>query len=126
MGECTGTASRSLRTDPESKSQIALEHLSRVHISEPETAIFQVHAANQIRFRRCYDSVALKIPDSFREKHESLVGKLASDELTASINVRRLVVDWLNSVDSGPWLMIIDIADDSDTFFQVRSQIRSL
>jgi hypothetical protein len=61
-----------------------------------------VHAGTQARFEEAYRSIAdrLQLP----RRHNS------------DVDVLRLVHDWLLNVENGPWLMILDNADDSDVF----------
>jgi hypothetical protein len=67
-----------------------------------------VHGGTVVRFEESYRSLAnvLTLPD----RHEP------------SVNVLALVRDWLQLADATPWLIILDNADEMETFFPVRSQ----
>ncbi|KAI7970683.1 hypothetical protein EIK77_003083 [Talaromyces pinophilus] len=82
---------------------IAIEYTYRVRESAPNTWIFWVHASNTTRFEQGYREVAVatKIPGRDDPKCDIL----------------ELVKKWLCDETNGNWLMILDNADDMDTFF---------
>lgn len=84
------------------KSRIAIEYCYRYRARQPDGHVFWVHASNHARFREGYSDIAreLALPNHSRE-----------DSL-------QLVPRWLNNDANGPWLLILDNADDSDTFFR--------
>ena len=85
------------------KSQPAIEHAFWIQETYPETSVFWVHAGSVDRFRQSYAEIAREcaIPGT-EDKKEDL------------LEVVRL---WLLKSDSGPWVMIIDNADDGRIFF---------
>ncbi|PON25783.1 hypothetical protein TGAM01_v205220 [Trichoderma gamsii] len=89
------------------KSQIAIEFAYRVHIASPETSVFWVHGGTEAKFEESYRSLAnaLALPD----RHDP------------STNVLALVRDWLQRIEAPPWLIILDNADEMETFFPSKS-----
>ncbi|KXH54110.1 hypothetical protein CSAL01_10489 [Colletotrichum salicis] len=87
-----------------SKTQIALAYAYWVHETFPEVSVFWAHASNRQRFRQAFISIA------------QVCGILGYDEKKAATLL--LVKQWLESKKSGPWLLIIDNADDKGIFFR--------
>lgn len=88
------------------KSQIAIEYSYRLKEQFPQTWIFWVHASNAARFEEGYRTIANRI-------------KLPGwDEPKA--NILQLVSNWLCDEENGPWIMILDNADDSTIFLDPR------
>ncbi len=87
----------------ESKSQIAIEYAYRLRKRSPTKSVFWVHANNAVRFEQSYRNIAttVKIPGIEDPK----------------VDVLNLVFQWLDSGESGDWLLILDNADDADMFF---------
>ncbi|KAJ3947065.1 uncharacterized protein N0V96_003450 [Colletotrichum fioriniae] len=85
------------------KTQIALAYAYWLRETSPEVSVFWVHASNRQRFRQAFTSIAqvCGIPGYDGKKADTLL----------------LVKQWLESDKSGPWLLIIDNADDKDVFF---------
>jgi hypothetical protein len=92
------------------KSQIAIEYAYRVRDESPTTWVFWVHASKQARFEEGYQRIAeaTRLDGWDNPKADAL----------------RLVCNWLCDESNGPWVMIIDNADDSSVFFSplTRSQ----
>ena len=86
------------------KSQIAIEYAYRLHEKSPATSVFWVHANNNARFEQSYRNIATaaKIPGIEDPKADVL----------------NLVFQWLGSVESGDWLLILDNADDTNVTFR--------
>ncbi len=86
-----------------SKTQIALAFVYWVRQEYRNVSIFWVHASNAERFSQAFFQMAetCKIPGH-------------NDPET---NVLPLVKTWLEREDQGPWLMVIDNADDAEIFF---------
>ena len=65
--------------------------------------MFWVHASTRQRFDQAYTDIArrLELPGWRDPSYDTL----------------RLVSDWLNEADNESWLMVLDNADDLDTFF---------
>ena len=84
------------------KSQLGIEYAYRVRERAPETWVFWVHAGTQARFEEGYRTIA---------KVASIPGW---DDPKADI--LRLVWSWLCYESNGPWVLIVDSADDSDVF----------
>uniref|UniRef100_A0A0D2YA73 Uncharacterized protein n=1 Tax=Fusarium oxysporum (strain Fo5176) TaxID=660025 RepID=A0A0D2YA73_FUSOF len=74
--------------------------------------IFWVHASSKPRFEEAYRTIAerMKLPKR--------------DE--PSTDILALVRDWLQNDESGPWLMILDNADDINLFYPKGTDERSL
>ena len=85
------------------KSQLAIEYCYRYHEHNPAANIFWVHASNLPSLDQGYKYIARKL---------SLPGW---DELDQ--NTFQTVCDWLSDIEHGPWLMVLDSADDLDLFF---------
>src|SRR5207248_1804713 len=85
------------------KTQIAIEFAYRCQERYSELSIFWVTASSRAQFERDYYHIA---------RRAQLPGW---NDLNS--NVLKLVSDWLESHESGHWLMFLDNADDSDTFF---------
>lgn len=84
-----------------SKSQLAIEYAHRVRRQSPDTSVFWLYASNAARVEESYKGVAELL---------SLPGRK-----DPSTNVMQLVVDYLNSNESGKWLMIVDNVDTQIT-----------
>lgn len=86
-----------------SKRQIALEYLYRLKDTCTDMSVFWVQGHNAEQFRQSYTAIALEcsIPGYDDPK----------------VQVLPLVKHWLERKDGGPWLMIIDDANDADLFF---------
>lgn len=87
-----------------SKSQLALQYVHSIRHARPQTFVFWVHASTRARFEEAYKDIAdrLQLPER-------------SDPKT---NVLRLVSDWLLDERNGQWVMVVDNADDLETFGQ--------
>lgn len=83
------------------KSQIAMEYAYEVHDLSPGKSVFWVHGSTKAAFEESYRSLAdhLDLPNRHDPKTDIL----------------SLVCSWLQRIE--PWLMILDNADDIDTFF---------
>ena len=75
---------------------------------DPQTWVFWVHAGNAVKFEQSYRSIAatLELPGLDDPKADIL----------------GLVFRWLSDVNNGPWLMILDNADDIDMFRQIQEE----
>lgn len=61
--------------------------------------------------------------EKFEESYRSLANALAlPDRHDPDINVLALVRDWLQRTEAPPWLIILDNADEMETFFPSKSQ----
>ncbi|KAF2183993.1 TPR-like protein [Zopfia rhizophila CBS 207.26] len=90
------------------KSQIAIEYSYRLREESPETWVFWVHASNAVRFEQAYRDIATKIELPGRENPKA--------------DILRLVYNWLCDERNGPWLMILDNADDDRLFSSLRAE----
>ncbi|KAF5669916.1 hypothetical protein FDENT_11382 [Fusarium denticulatum] len=93
------------------KSQIAIEYAYRVKESESQTWVFWVHAANTARFEQAYGDIANKAEIPGREDPKA--------------DVLKIVYDWLCDERNGRWLMILDNADDDESFFDHKRPLES-
>ncbi|TPX13273.1 uncharacterized protein E0L32_006246 [Thyridium curvatum] len=84
------------------KTQIALTFLYWVRETYPDVSIFWVHASTAERFKQAYVSIA-------EACHTPGCGDPTGD-------MPSLVKRWLQGKDSGPWIMVIDNADDENVF----------
>ncbi|KAJ6788122.1 hypothetical protein PWT90_07397 [Aphanocladium album] len=85
------------------KTQIALEYAYVIRETCMDLSVFWVHGSNAERFEQSYTSIALecRIPGYSDPK----------------VQVLPLVKTWLERQNRGPWLMVIDNADDTELFF---------
>ena len=83
--------------------------------------------ADRSRFLRSYEDIALEIPESFRKDHGLLVMEpVHGEDPLMSSKTPVLVKDWLNSKNSGKWLLILDNADDPEAFSDINDHGKSL
>ena len=85
------------------KSQIAIEYAYRFRESRPRSHIFWIYAASHTRFVQAYRDIA-----------QTLELSGCNDP---QIDPCELLFKWLSQDDSGPWLLILDNADDTNLFF---------
>ncbi|SPJ74909.1 uncharacterized protein FTOL_04640 [Fusarium torulosum] len=85
------------------KTQIALAYSFWLQEASKDVSVFWVHASSAERFSEAHANIAreCKIPGHEDPSFDALSG----------------VKDWLQSKESGQWLMIIDNADDMRLFF---------
>lgn len=86
-----------------SKSQLAIQYAHQVRDVAPDTYVFWVHASTRARFEEAYRGIADKLQLQGRQDPE--------------VDVLRLVSDWLCDEANSRWTMVIDNADDIETFF---------
>ncbi len=84
------------------KSQIAIEYAYDTLEKNPKVSVFWVHASSAERFRQSYKAIADRM---------SIVGRESE-----SVNILNLVSKWLKDVQNGPWLLVLDGADEIDMF----------
>lgn len=92
-----------MRANIDRKSQIAMHYAHSVRRKAPGTWVFWVHASSISRFKEAYQDIA---------EHLKLPGREDPRQ-----NVLQLVYRWLTDETKGPWLMVVDNADSSGTFF---------
>ncbi|EXA29684.1 hypothetical protein FOVG_18851 [Fusarium oxysporum f. sp. pisi HDV247] len=85
------------------KSQIALEYAYRFRAQHSNASIFWIHAENRSRIEQGFNSIAEEI---------GIPGNLYP-----STSILALVRSWLSKRLKGPWLMVLDNADDTNVFF---------
>jgi tetratricopeptide (TPR) repeat protein len=93
-----------------SKSQLALQYAHSIRDAAPQTFVFWVHASTQARFEEAYRDIADQLQLPGRDDPKA--------------NVLRLVSDWLRDEANGRWMMVVDNADDAETFFPPRKRQR--
>ena len=81
------------------KSQIAIEYAYRKTARSPQTSTFWVHVSSKERFEQSYEAIAMKA---------RLPG--AGD---GKVDILHLVSSYLAEEGNGPWLLILDNADDA-------------
>ena len=82
------------------KSRIAIQYSYKFHELHPDSHIFWVHGGSRSRFETDYRNIARLLDLPSRQDPD--------------VDILRLVTDWLSDEDNGPWLMILDNADDRD------------
>ncbi|EPE36432.1 P-loop containing nucleoside triphosphate hydrolase [Glarea lozoyensis ATCC 20868] len=89
------------------KSQIAIEYCYIWKHRYPESHVFWIHTSSFDQFEQAYREIAkqMSIPGTEDPQSDTLV----------------LVRDWLNTLENGSWLLILDNADDIDLFFELDS-----
>ena len=80
-----------------------LEYAYQHHEEFPDASIYWIHASNALRFEQGYLRIA---------RNANLPGLNDPDKDT-----KKLTKNWLESKESGTWLMIVDNADDAEVFF---------
>lgn len=82
------------------KSQIALEFAYHTRQQSPETWVFWIHASSAIRYEQGFRKLADRARIRGRQDPQN--------------NIFRLVYNWLDSENSGKWLIVLDNVDDVD------------
>ncbi|ETS85342.1 hypothetical protein PFICI_03367 [Pestalotiopsis fici W106-1] len=85
------------------KTQIALEAAYRMHVANPDCSVFWVPAIDSTSFYKAYHDIG------------QVLGAKGLDDKDA--DVRALVHVELAREDAGPWLWIVDNADDPELLF---------
>ena len=87
------------------KSQIAIEYSYRKKKDSTQTSTFWVHASSKARFEQSFEEIvtAIEIPEDMKGKTGTL----------------QLVSNWLSNPANGPWLLILDNADDATVLLDV-------
>jgi tetratricopeptide (TPR) repeat protein len=88
------------------KSQLAIEHCYRTVEQSPKTWVFWVHASNTARLEQSFREIADQAKVRGRQDPQA--------------DVFKLVHDWLRDEKNGPWLLVLDNADDA-TVLSLRS-----
>ncbi|KAM0688989.1 hypothetical protein Q7P36_011065 [Cladosporium allicinum] len=81
------------------KSQLAIEYAHQLRRKSPKTWVLWVHASNAARFEQ-----------SVRDNLDQLKVRGRKDPKE---NVFQLLHDWLSNASNGPWLVVLDNADDA-------------
>ena len=90
------------------KSRIAIQYSYRHQQLHPDSHIFWVHGGSRSRFESDYQNIARLLNLNGREDPD--------------VDVLRLVTDWLSNEKNGPWLMVLDNADDHDLWLGSRKK----
>src|SRR5579871_6790221 len=90
------------------KSQISIEYAYRLRIKSPSTWVFWVHASSYTRFEQGYRDIASRLNLHGRDDPK--------------VDILQLVSQWLRDETNGPWLLILDNADDASIFTHIVSQ----
>ncbi|GKT66818.1 TPR domain protein [Colletotrichum tofieldiae] len=94
------------------KSQLAVHYAQEIRQGSPSTYVFWVHAGTKERFEEAYVTIANRL---------QLPGR--NDP---NVDAVRLVYDWLCTEENGPWLMVLDNADDADVFYSKPNRVQSV
>ncbi|WPH01833.1 Hypothetical protein R9X50_00468700 [Acrodontium crateriforme] len=86
------------------KSQLVIEHCYRIRDRAPGTWVLWIHASTAARFEQSIHEVAELVRISGRDNPTS--------------NIFGLVYNWLNDASNGPWLIVLDNADEAGYLFQ--------
>ena len=87
----------------DSKSQIAIQYCYQYRSRQLDSHVFWVHCGSIARFDQGYREIARKL---------ELPG--IQDP---GMDVVKTVFDWLSDEDNGPWLLVLDNADNQEIFF---------
>ncbi|KAI0829146.1 kinesin light chain [Hypoxylon sp. FL0890] len=89
------------------KTALVVEFAHWVRDNQPQCAVFWVPALSRKTYDQAYREIgtALRIP------------QILNNQVDNEVGVRRLVNEKLSSEEFGPWLMIIDNADDVKVLF---------
>ena len=87
----------------DSKSQLAIEYAYQFQLSQPQSHVLWINAANRSQFVQAYQDIARKL-------------RLPGFE-DSKINLCDLVRDWFDENDDSEWLVILDSADNADIFW---------
>lgn len=82
------------------KSRIAIQYSHQHHQLHRDSHTFWVHGGSRSRFETDYREIARLLDLPNREDPD--------------VDILKLVTDWLSDEMNGPWLMILDNADDRD------------
>lgn len=91
------------------KSRIAIQYSYRHQQLHPDSHVFWVHGGSRSRFETDYRNIARLLDLPGREDPD--------------VDILRLVTDWLYDEANGPWLMILDNADDRDLWLGPQNKI---
>lgn len=91
------------------KSRISIQYSYRHRELHPKSHIFWVHGGSKSRFETDYRMIARLLDLPGREDPD--------------VDSLRLVTDWLSDEANGPWLMILDNADDRDLWLGPQKKI---
>ncbi|KAI1063961.1 hypothetical protein LB506_005763 [Fusarium annulatum] len=94
------------------KSQVAINFAYSIHDEDSDVNIFWVHASSKPRLEEAYRAIADRMKLPKREE--------------PTTDILALVRDWLQDDESGPWLMILDNADDVSLFYPKGTDERPL
>ncbi|KAK1837667.1 TPR domain protein (kinesin light chain), partial [Colletotrichum chrysophilum] len=113
-GKCAQPASRAalVGLGGIGKSQLAVHYAHIIRQHSPNTYVFWVHASTNARFEEAYRDIAERL---------QLPGR--SDP---NVDVMQLVYRWLSTEENGPWLIVVDNADDMSVFYPTPNRGQSM
>ncbi|KAJ6035966.1 Tetratricopeptide-like helical [Penicillium herquei] len=88
------------------KSQLAIEASYRLRLQNPHTWVFWIYAGSANRFKQSFEEIATQTG--------------IQGQRDPGTNAFKLVEAWLNSEESGKWVIILDNVDD-DRFLRERA-----
>lgn len=106
--KCCVADGQLLKSEMYRKSQIAIEYCYRYREKNPRCSVFWVYSSTAERFNQAYKDIARRL---------NLPGW--NDP---GANTLQIVSDWLVDGTHENWLMVLDNADDEDTFFGLQKK----
>jgi tetratricopeptide (TPR) repeat protein len=91
------------------KSQIAIEYCYRWHNQYPQGHVFWIHASTPQKIDQAYHDIGRKL---------TIPGW--NDPAVKSL---KLVSEWLSNDEHGSWLLVLDNADNMETFFGAKLEL---
>ena len=89
-----------------SKSQIAIEYAYRIRQRDPLMSTFWIHSSSRARFEQSFGDIADQIRTDACE--------------ISSFDTLQTVSRWLSDRKNGPWLLILDNADDASVLLDLQ------
>ncbi|KAK5309416.1 hypothetical protein LTR70_010307 [Exophiala xenobiotica] len=92
------------------KSQIAIEYSYILREQDPSRWVFWVDASSAARFNQSFHGITQKLGVQSQENSRA--------------SPLELVSQWLRDAKNGPWIIILDSADNADVLFRVDANIK--
>ncbi|KAL9109829.1 MAG: hypothetical protein Q9227_005532 [Pyrenula ochraceoflavens] len=101
------------------KSRIAIEYSYKMREVYPHMSIFWIYAADEPHFHASYKKILQAIPKDFQLSYSASGDTNAAENQDDSL---LLVQAWLDSDESGEWLVILDNADEPSMFLTAKAK----